>query len=152
MPVSECMPRNEGWAYIHTHKGPQRTMVRHPQRESLVRGLRKAASKCGVQRVPQEAARPRVSAMMEAIRSSGGPEDAKAEAERLFATFEASFAADGLDPPEDGEGEGEHLERLRDLFEAAEGEEGPAGEGQEGDAGEGDYSITGGEFGSLVVL
>ena len=98
MPVSECMPRNEGWAYIHTHKGPQRTMVRHPQRESLVRGLRKAASKCGVQRVPQEAARPRVSAMMEAIRSSGGPEDAKAVAERLFATFEATFAADSLDP------------------------------------------------------
>ena len=118
-------------------------MGRHPQREGLVKELRSAASKCGAARVPQMAARPRVTEMMEAIRSSGGPEGVKAEAERLFATYEATFAADSFAPAEESEGgeagEGDE-EVLQDLF-AAEGE--GEGEGHEGDEGEGalfDYS------------
>jgi hypothetical protein len=111
-------------------------MVRHGQREGLVQALRKVAKKCGAQRVRKgNASRAGVEGMMANIRSSGGPDEEKAAAEGFFATYEATFDAESLGPPEDdGEGEGNEGGE-----EGAEGEEEPAGvgEGEEGEEGDG---------------
>ena len=103
-----------------------------------MRALRKAAGRCGVQRVPPTAGRPLVTGMMEELRVSDGPADAKAEAERSFATYEATF---------DDEIVGPLGAEVDDEGEEAEGEEGPVGmgESQEGEEGDGvsfDYRMV----------
>ena len=54
--------------------------------------MRDAARLCGVERVKDDAARPRVQEMMQRIRNSSGAAAAKAKAEEAFEKYEATFS------------------------------------------------------------
>ena len=54
--------------------------------------MRDAVRLCGVERVKDDAARPRVQEIMQRIRNSSGAAAAKAKAEEAFEKYEATFS------------------------------------------------------------
>ena len=122
---------------LHTeHAKAGSAMVRNTQREGFVQALRVAAGKCGVVRVHRTAGRPLVTGMMEQIRLSDGPADVKAVAERDFATWEATFAAEAVGPLGEVDEEGEEAGEAEENEGGAERAD---GEGEEGDGVSFDY-------------
>ena len=64
---------------------------RAADRKGAVQALRRCAVACGVTRCRDDAARPKVQQMMEAIRGATGPPDRQAEAETWFKAYDATF-------------------------------------------------------------
>ena len=71
-------------------------MVKNEARENLVRSLIAVARACGVQvGLRGDAGRPKVEAMMAAIRNSSGPLTSKTSAEGTYKAWEATFIKEG---------------------------------------------------------
>ena len=71
-------------------------MSARESRRARVQELRTVARACAVELVPDNAARPRVQAMMAAIRSSSGPDAEKASAETAFAAYIVATGVNGF--------------------------------------------------------
>ena len=59
--------------------------------------LNKLAKKCGVDRVHEDAGRPKVVALFEALKASSCSGRDKAEAQRIFSEYSSTFPGDGTE-------------------------------------------------------